>query len=102
MGLHVWNAIASSDRPVCLRVVSAEVLRVTILTTDRLWDIWNNLHAAWDDTCRSTTSRGVSRGSWAPESLSQLLNQGDSNIVGCDMYCVSNTQDNKGSFSRKG
>jgi hypothetical protein len=81
--------------------MSLEGIWMTILAPSWLRNVRNDLHTTWHDTGRATATSGICRGGRATESLSELLNESDGDIVGCDVNSVSNTKDHKGSLSRQ-
>jgi hypothetical protein len=75
---------------------------VSHLAADVLWNVWNDLHATWNDTLRTAVTHCVGRSCWSTEALCELLNQRAADIVGCDVDGISNAKDNKGAFGREG
>jgi hypothetical protein len=97
----IWNAIWARKRSVGLRVVSLERLGVAVLSTSGLGHVWYDLHTTGHNACRSTAARSISRRGGSAETLCQLLHEGDSNIVGCNVHGISNTQNHEGTFCRE-
>lgn len=77
-----------------LVIVSFVIVWVSILTTCGLRNIWDDLHASWNNASRSATSGSVSRSCRSAKSFSQLLYKGLSDIISRNMDCISNTKDN--------
>jgi hypothetical protein len=76
-------------------MVSLEAFGMAVLSARRLRDIRYDLHAAGNNSSRATTAGGIGGSGWSSKSFSQLFNQGDCDIVGCNVHGVSNTKDNK-------
>lgn len=100
LSLKVGDTIRASCSPVRLSV-SLEGVRMAILTTCWLRNVGYDLHATRNNTSRATTPGSIRRRSWASKSLSELLNEGNGNIVGCNVNSISNTEDNEGTFGRQ-
>ena len=102
LSVKVGDTIRTGRSPMGLSVVSLEGVRMAILTASRLRNIGNDLHATRDHTSWTTAPRSIRRCSGTSEPLSELLNQGNSNIVSCNVHSISNTEDNEGTFGRQG
>lgn len=100
--LEVRNAIAASCAAVGVRVVTLEGVGMAVLPTSGLRHVRHNLHAARHSASRTAAAGGIGRGSGAAEAFCQLLDESHGNVVGSDVHCVSNTENNKGPFSRQG
>ncbi len=67
---------------------------MAILATGWLWDVRHYLHPSWYNPGWAAASCSISRGGRATESFCQLLMQGDCNVIGGNVNCISNTQNN--------
>ncbi len=65
------------------------VVRMTVLSASRLRNIWDHLHAAWNNTCWSTTTSSICRSCRTTKSFSQLFHQCLSDVVGSNVNCIS-------------
>ena len=97
----IGSTICISWSAIRLIVVSTIVVRMTPLTSSWLRHIRDNLHAARYDTCRSTTAGRVGRSCRTPESLCQLFHQGLTDVVGRDMNCIGDAENDERPFCRK-
>ena len=99
--MHIGDAVRATTSTVGVRVMPFEGIRMTILTTGRLGNIRNHLHAAGHSPSRTTAPCSVSRGSRSTETLSELLDQGHGNVVRSNVNSIRNTKDNKRALSRQ-
>lgn len=79
-----------------LATASAVVIWVTPLSTDRVRNVGNHLHATRSGAGRTTSASSVCRGCWAAEALCELLNESASYVICGDVDRVSNAQNNEG------
>lgn len=93
--MEIWYTIRICGCTLGLIGMPLIIIWVAILTTGWLRDIRNNLHSTWDDACRPTAPGGIRRRGRSTESLSKLLYKGLTNVVGCDMDCISNSKHNQ-------
>ena len=82
-------------------VVLLHVAGVTVAATCGLWDVWNNLHATWDNASWATLAGSICRCGWTTESGSELVHEGGSDVVCGDVDGVCYTEDNEGSLAGK-
>lgn len=94
-GTHKWLRRHSLRR--CC-VVSLVGIWMAKLPSCGLWHIRNDLHAPRDNPGRPSTPGGISRSARSSKSLSQLLNQGHSYVVGGDMDCICNAEYHQGAL----
>lgn len=99
---HTVPGVGGGSSTVLLGMVSLKALGMAVLPASSLGDIRYDLHAARDNASWASTASSIGRGSWATKPLSQLFNQSDRNVVGCNVHSVSNTKDNKRSFGGQG
>lgn len=58
--VKIRDAIRIGRCSLWLIVVPLEIIWMTVLTTGRLGNVRYDLHATWNDTCRSAASRRIS------------------------------------------
>lgn len=97
----VWLVVALAGGLVGTVLVTA-MIRMAVVAASWLRDIGDDLHATRNNSSGAATPRGIGRGCGATESLGKLLKQRATHIVGCDMNCIRNTEDNERAFGRKG
>jgi hypothetical protein len=68
---------------------------VAHLAAGVLGDIGHDLHATRNNALRTTVTDSICRSSWAAEALSQLLNQGATDIVGGNVDGISDTKNHE-------
>lgn len=102
LAMEVGNTVGTRRSAVRMRVMSSEGLRMTVLAADRLGDIGHHLHTARDGSSRTSAAGSVGRSGWSAETLGELLDQGNGNIVGGNVDCIRNTEDHKGALRRQG
>lgn len=102
LAMEVGNAIGTCRSPIGVRVMSSEGIRMTILATDGLRNIRYHLHAARDGSSRTSAPGSVGRSGRSAETLGELLDQSNGNIVGGDVNCICDTENYKGALRRQG
>jgi hypothetical protein len=78
-----------------LLVPSGVVLPVAIVAAGRVGHVRDHLHATGHGTSRATAPRSIGRGSRTAEPLVQLLQEGATDIVSCNMHSVRNAHHNQ-------
>lgn len=96
--MQIRYSIRIRWRTLRLVIVSSEVVRMTVLTASRLWNIRDNLHPSWHNTSRTTAACSIGGSCRTAKPLCQLLDKGLPNIVGGNMDGVSYPKDDQGSF----
>ena len=74
---------------------------VAHLTASVLRNIRNYLHAARDNTLRTTVTDSIRRSCWSAEALSQLLDKRATDIVGGNVDSISDTKYNERALCRQ-
>lgn len=109
-GALLWNWSSSLGSIWCLGwswsaarawVVLLHVASLAIAASCRLWDVWDNLHATWDNASWATLTGSICGCGWTTESGGELIHES-----GCDVVCgnvdgVSDTEDDEGSLAGK-
>ena len=90
--MEVRHTVRISWCPLRLVVMALVVVRVTVLSTGRLRYIWDDLHAAWNNTGRSTTTSRIGRCCRSSKSLSQLFYQCLANVISSNVNRISYTK----------
>lgn len=92
---HLWRTIRLHRQALGrLGVVPLVSVWMTILTSSWLWDVRHHLHAAWHHSRGAPTPRGIGRCRGAAETLSQLLDQCDGDIICGNVNGVGDSQNN--------
>lgn len=60
LAVKIGNTIGVCRSALRLIVVAFEVVWVSVLAASRLRDIWDDLHSAWYNTSRSSTTSSIS------------------------------------------
>lgn len=102
LAMHVGDAITACRGAVGVRMVSLERIRMAVLPTGWLRDIRHNLHTTGDGAGWAPAARGVGRGRRTAETLGELLDKSDGNVVGGDVDGIRNSEDHEGTFSGQG
>lgn len=97
LGVRVGRQVLRS-----LLVPSGVVLPVAVVAACGVRHVGDHLHATRYGTSRATAPRSIGRGSGAPESLVQLLQEGTTDIVSCNMHSVCNAHHDERSLRRQG
>lgn len=90
---HCWSVV-------CSVVVAAEIVRMAVVSASRLRDVWHDLHAARNNTSRTTTSSSIGGCSRTSKSLSELLEKCTANIVCGNVNSISYAKNHKRTLSR--
>lgn len=93
LAMEIGDAICTSCGAVGVRVVSPEGVWVTVLAADWLRNVRDNLHAARNSSSRATATGSVRGSGRSAETIGELLDQSNGDIVGGDVDCIRNTKD---------
>jgi hypothetical protein len=101
--LRMWWAVRLSIRRLVHmmrpRILSSSVIfTIAVVPTCWLRQIGDDLHAARHYPYRSTASGCIRRCRWTSKALVELLKQRTSDIICCDVDCISHAHDDKGAF----
>lgn len=77
------------------------IIRMTIVTTSWLRDVWDHLHSPRHYSCRATASGSIRGCGRPPKPLGELLEECATDIVGGNMNSISNSKDDQGAFRGK-
>lgn len=94
--LWIWSRTAASAR-----IVVLQVMGVAVAASRRVWDVWDNLHAAWDNASWAAAAGSVGGCGWAAETGGELLEESGGDIVGGDVDGVCDTEDDEGPLRRE-
>jgi hypothetical protein len=100
--MHVGSTISAMSGGSLGWFLTTEVLRVRVLTSSWLGNVWLNRHAARDNVGSHTATGRILRRGGSTESLGQLLDQSLGNIVHSNVHSVSNTQNDQRTLARVG
>ena len=75
------------------------VAGLAVAAACRLWDVWNNLHATWDNASWAALTSSISRCGWTTESGGELIHKGGSDVVCGDVDGIGYTEDDEGSLA---
>lgn len=98
-GLTIWLAIRHRRSVMGSIVVTPEIVRMAIISTSGLRDVWHDLHAPRNDTSRATTPSCIGRRSRTSKSLSELLEKCATNVVCSNVNGIGYAKDHKRSLS---
>ena len=98
LSMEVRDTVRISRCTISLVIMSLEVIGMAIVTAGRLGYIWHDLHAARNNTRRSTATCGIRRCCRASKALRQLFHKSLSDVVGCYMNSIGDTKDYKRSL----
>ena len=60
LAVKIGNTVGVCRGTLRLIVVTFVIVWVSILAASRLGDVWDDLHSAWYNTCRSSTTSSIS------------------------------------------
>jgi hypothetical protein len=80
-------------------VVTPEIVRMAIISTSGLRDVWHDLHPPRNNTSRTTTPSSIGRRSRTSKSLSELLEKCATNIVCGDVNSIGYAKNHKRTLS---
>lgn len=100
LAMEIGNTIGTGRSAIGVRMMSSEGVRMTILAADGLGNIRHHLHAARDGSSRTSAPGSVGRSGRSAETLGELLDQSNGNIVGGNVNCIRDTEYYKGTLRR--
>lgn len=101
VGWEIWHTVSSTACSVLTGVVTLESVRMTVLAPSGLRNIGHNLHTARNRAGRAATPGRICRSCWSSKALCELLTKCHSNIVSRNVNSISDTKNDKGTFSGK-
>ena len=93
--VEIRHAVGIGRSTLSLVVVPSEIVRMSILSSSRLWHVRNDLHPTGHNTSGATAPRCIRRGSGTAKTFSQLLNQRLTNVIGSNVNGIGNTKNNQ-------
>ena len=98
-GLTIWLAIRHGWSVMGSIVVTPEIVRMAIISTSGLRDVWYYLHATRNNTSGTTTSSSIGRRSRTSKSLGELLKECATNVVCGNVNSIGYAKDHKRTLS---
>lgn len=78
-----------------------KVVGMAVAASCRVWDVWDNLHTAWDNSSWAAAAGSIGGCGWAAETCGELLKESGGDVVGGDVDGVCDTEDDKGPLRRE-
>lgn len=89
LGELLWVCSRSAARA---RILLLQVVGVAIAASCGLWDVWNDLHAAWNNSGWATAAGSVGGSGWTSKTRGKLLKQSGGDVVCGDVHGVCDTK----------